>query len=465
MRPDHFSYTYIAEHPCRRCAKPIAENEPALRAQNGFESLRAVCVLRDRSDDPRAQSMVYHLRCAVDVHHVAASHALSRCPATMQGRDAMLALANARIAAKLRTTKKTQRPALEPATDPSGRPRVRVIFVASSNDVLPTEPQALRRASLLDLDTTVVDTTIRSPLREYALHRHEAAQDLEPEPSQPTVAGLFWQKTTAGVVAVFAKRLAEWRSLGLASPVLVVVGPGASDSDVLDPLVLKLRSLVERAGFDPDDAPVVSGESVDAALLEALALALDERCGVGAGPSTTSARSEGAIANLERVVAEGRDEALIATAGAALKVYATASRGDRRRILHAIFQGARTPELASKTVVLLRPITVGLPRGGLTELARSMLRTRSKLASTFEQLVDYWRVGTGEREAMLQLLLDTVCAAPLTDRAKRCVALLEREGDATMLPRLREIIDNELAARPAERAVFEGLLRAIEAKR
>jgi hypothetical protein len=439
MRPDHFSYTYIAEHPCRRCAKPFAEREPALRAQNGFESLRAVCVLRDRSDDPRAQSMVYHLRCAVDVHHVAASHALARSPATMQGRDAMLALANARIAAKLQTSKKTRRPALEPATDPSGRPRVRVIFVASSNDVLPTAPGALRSAALLDLDTTVVDNTISSPLREYALHRHEAPHDIEQEPSQPTVAGLCWQKTTASVVAVFAKRLAEWRSLGLASPLLVVVGPGASDPAVLDPLVLKLRALVERAGFEPDDAPVVSGERVDAALLDAIALALDERCVVGAGPSTNAARSESAIANLERVVEEGRDEALIATAGAALKVYATASRDDRRRILHAMFHGARTPELASKTVVLLRPITVGLPRGGLTELARSMLRTRSKLASTFEQLVDYWRVGTGEREAMLQLLLETVRSAPQTDRAKRCAALLTREGDDAIVAELRAL--------------------------
>jgi dienelactone hydrolase len=339
---------------------------------------------------------------------------------------------------------------------------VRVISLASANDVLPSDAASLRRATLLDLDATVIDGTLCSPLREYVLQRHEAPQDIEPEPAQRTVAAMFWQKTTAAVVATYAKRIAEWRALGLRSPLLVVVGPGASDPAVLDPLVLKLRKQIEKAGFDPDDAPVVSGEAVDATLLDALALALDERC-VDAVPATSAARAEAVIANLERVSEEGRDEALIATAGAALRVYGTASHGDRRRILHAIFQGARTPQLATKAVAALASITVGLPRGGLTELARTILGAKAKLPSAFEQLMDYWRVGTGEREAMLQLLLETARAAPLTDRAKRCVARLAREGNVAMAPQLMAIID-ELAARPAERAVFEGLLRAIEAR-
>jgi hypothetical protein len=463
MRPDSFFYTFITERlPCRRCGRPFADGEPAMRAGNDFDQLRAVCALRERNADPRAQSTLYHLRCAVDVHPVAASHALARSPVTMQGRDAMHALANARIMAKLRAPKKAKRPAVEPATDLSGRPRVRVISLASGNDVLSSEPSDLRRATLLDLDTTVIDGTLCSPLREYVLQRHEAPQDIEPEPAQRTVAGMFWQKTTAAVVATYAKRIAEWRALGLRSPLLVIVGPGASEPTVLDPLVLKLRKQIEKAGFDPDDAPVVSGEAVDATLLDALALALDERC-VDVAPGTSAARAESVIVNLERVSTEGRDEALIATAGAALRVYGTASRGDRRRILHAIFQGSRTPELATKTVALLRSITVGLPREGLTELARSMLRGKAKLPSAFEQLADYWRVGTGEREAMLQLLLETVRDAPLSDRAKRCAALLAREGNVAMAPQLMAIID-ELAARPTERAVFEGLLRAIEAR-
>ena len=214
-----------------------------------------------------------HLECAVDVDAKAAATAIRLWDEPFAERDALLALADARMRAEhdANVARRSTTPiAIEPARDRRGRPRVRVLYWQSEKSVSRATDEHFAVGHQCER------SQLCSSLREYVLIQHLYPKNARIDPSQPTVACMYWQRADAAI-ATSNSKLVEWRSLGLAAPVLVLAGRGADDVERRDKAVTKLRALVARAGFELDDAPVVFAPRIEPSAIERIALALDEQ--------------------------------------------------------------------------------------------------------------------------------------------------------------------------------------------
>lgn len=468
MRPEAFVYrsALASDALCRRCGAALTVGEPVMVAYGDFATRYFRYRARELAVDARGSSLAYHFRCALDVNPIAAMQALKLVPPTIAQRDALLSLATARTeaistASKPRARAKKSAPALEPTVDPQGRPRVRALLLAPNVAVERRGDTPLAQLEF-DPEPRLPDLTVRSSLREYALVRHVDDVALEPDPTQPLVAGVLWHRAHNAIGHHHRRKLVEWCAIGLAPPALVVVGAEVAERARADELVQKLRALLESVGFEPDQAPAVCASVIDGAFVEGLADALD-RCAAAriTGPSSTL--HDGVIAHLEAVVEQRRAEAFDQAARRAIGCYRSASPIDQRRILHAIVNGADTPAKVAKIASALEFVVVGLPRATLTVLAMRLLEARTRLPAAFDALVDYWRVGSGDTAPFLQLLVGTIREQPQTERAARCIAVLAREGDVSLGPALLGLID-ELSTLPAVQASLQRALDEIEAR-
>lgn len=468
MRPDAFVYrsALAFDTRCRRCGDAIAPGDPVMVGYGDFATRYLNYRARDLAVDGRGDTLAYHFRCSVDVNPVAAMQALKLVPPVIAQRDALMQLATARTdaltaAARPRGRAKKSATAIEPTTDPRGRPRVRALLLAP-NVVLERRGETPLAQLALDPEPRLTDLTLASSLREYVLVRHADAVALEPDPTQPLVAGVLWQRAHNAIGHHFRGRLVEWCALGLAPPVLVVVGPEVSEPARADAIVQKLRALLESVGFEPDHAPVVCAPAIDRAFVEALADALD-RCVAGRIEAPKHTLHDGVIAHFEAVVTQGRAEAFEQAARRAIACYQSASPLDQQRILRSIVQGADTPAKISKIASAFEHVVVGLPRATLTVLAMRLLEARTRLPPAFDAIVDYWRVGSGDTAPFLQLLVGTIREHPQTERAARCIAVLAREGDVSLGPALLALIE-DLGALPAVQTSLRRALEQIEAQ-
>lgn len=432
---------------CRRCGARIERDE-------------AVLVQRTTTPyalDPRGLSRAFHPRCAVDVAPLVARKALlqSKPRDAPADRDSLVALATQRLTVK--RADHAEEPAVEPARDPLGRPRCWVLFLCSPPDPSPRSADT----PLLDAEHALVDATLRSSVREYVLRPHERMRDTERDPAQPTVAGLFWQRTDVGVSHQLRGKLVQWRALELTAPALVVVGPGADDPAVRDPIVRTLRALLEGAGFEADDAPVVAGPRITNALLDELALALDSRV-ASAKNDVRASRVDRALALLDEVLASERTDALESALKNLAGLHSTATEPDRHRITQSMLRAATTPKTAATVVEQLARITfpfAALPREELAPVATKLLESRGRVPSALTQLMRLSKLGYGDERPLVDALL-SFTKSPLREKAFAASYALETHGGATAIRALREAIERE--PDPARMTKLTALLERCE---
>lgn len=366
--------------PCRRCLE-LVESGPAFSFY-------------------RDATRVLHVECGIDVNAMNAFEELSRSTTNFDGRKQALALARARLEAERdanRQTKGKDKTAIEPIKDKRGRPRVRVLFLQSQSANSGPDP------AFVDVDRLCDFRHVRSSLREYALVEHSYPKDTRLDPAQPFAAAMYWQHAD-GAVSNGNNKLVEWKALGLAAPVLVVAGASARDEAVRDKVVAKLRALMGRCGFEPDDAPVVTVVESDRATLEALALALDEQAAKCAPPSDK--RKSGRVFEaIEELFDNERDDGLTQAFVAAFKRFGRSRAEERERVLELLVKFAkRSPDEAAKVIVGVERYDIKMDRAVLAQVIEGLLLA-PKVAPQLGRWLGRWRDAEGDRKNTIKPML------------------------------------------------------------
>ncbi len=407
--------------PCRRCGVALAMDEPCV-SSGVFTTVEGV--------PGRGASKNMHVRCAVDLDAEAVVRLLDRDPLEFVGRAAIDALARARVAAITAANKKrkkpdtTEAPVVERARDPLGRPRVRVLFTGPYRG-----PESL-----------FVDQTMPGPKHEFVLVRHTSIKSARIDPSQPWIAAVYFQSATDGIATVRGPLLIEWSALGLPPPIIVVTGD--SDASKRDALVLSLRKMLAKAGFEADECPALTALSVDDALLEALAAELEARAALATeGPNAD--REERLVARLEAALDAGPPEAVLPAAKKALRVVGRARVAEKQRVLDGL---CRAASVRANTTAIVRA-TLELSDNQLSEawllaLARTLLAPEVAHSSAIDALLSRWQRSAEDTEAMPALLVEALEREPPSSaRARSAAAWLARLGTKKSRAALRAIIE------------------------
>jgi hypothetical protein len=314
---------------CFRCELPFDPDELSVSGVIAEVQPFDLSLDGERIDDvPASASMGhYHLRCAVDVDidQAVACFRAARDPSGPIRASFAIALARSAVRRSLLLARNGGRgprvapPAIEPAIDPFGRPRVRVLMVGSATTSLSWTWDALQQRTR--------DGTLRSPRREYVLRGFSflTAEELHRDPSQPVGATVFAAILGVKVVRAQRDKLASLRASGLPTPVLWVLGRPEGPAE-LDRAVTALRAELDRAGFAGDDAAVCSAEFLDEDALHALALALDEVVAVAKTPRTFEDAVEQALGALEQALRDRESERLASGMTALAEVLFPAQR-------------------------------------------------------------------------------------------------------------------------------------------
>jgi hypothetical protein len=348
-----------------------------------------------------------HVRCAIDVDAASVHYELSRSTPQFEGRADALALAVARLEAVRdanRQTKGKDKSAIEPVRDRQGRPRVRVLFLQSQS--------ADGRASdeFFDVDRLCDFWHVRSSLREYALVEHKYPKNSKLDPSQPLAAALYWQRAD-GAVSNGNGKIVEWKALGLAAPVLAVVGEAARDDAARDKVVAKLRGLLAKCGFEPDDAPAVTVLQSDDATREALALALDEQAAKYTG--TAEKRKSGRIFEaIEELFDAERDDGLAQAFVTAFKRFGRSRAEERERVLALLVRFAkRSPGEAAKVLTGVERYDIAMDRAVLAEIIAALVAA-PVVSSLLGRWLVRWRLsGEGGEDTVTPMLKAAIAAA------------------------------------------------------
>jgi hypothetical protein len=376
---------------CFRCALAIEPDERSIVGVMAEVQPFSLSLDGDVIEDAPDSAPIgrYHLRCAVDADVDQAITALRASRDPSEPVRTALGVALARVAVRRSLLhalqggrgRRADPPSIEPARDPLGRPRVRVLMVGSASTAMTWTWEALQQRTR--------DGAVPSPLREYVLQGFSflTANELHRDPSQPVVASVF--ATILGVRVVKAQRdkLASLRASGLPTPLLWVLGRPESP-DALDRAVTDLRSELDRAGFSGDDALVRCAEFVDDRALEELGLALDEAFSLSRPPRTFEDAVDHALAALEDALHE-RESARISAAMTALGevIYpeqsVTARAAERARAeLTALAQGrVRAAATASLRVASCRRAAIAV----LTAVRASESALADVLAATLDE--------------------------------------------------------------------------------
>ncbi|MDP3275666.1 MAG: hypothetical protein Q8Q09_10760 [Deltaproteobacteria bacterium] len=294
-----------AGEPCRRCDQLIAPGETVWdRAPYEYFNI---------DEKPLGP---YHPACGVDVDAQEGLLALSRGIAAgeVPDNDPLVALAAARTKAiaSARQYRADQRkglaakwPAIAPARDLKGRPRVQVVIAGSLISMLST-------GRTTDSMTLAPDNTLRSALREYVLVEWvgRGRTTVDEDPSQPRVGAVFAVHAGTRLVKAQVDKLAQWHIQGYAVPVIWVAQASVLSPAEVDVLVLKLREALESVGYCGDDAhvlltPTISSESLTL-LGETLDIAITDLDSV----LVTGKPRERACELLQQALDEGRVETL-----------------------------------------------------------------------------------------------------------------------------------------------------------
>lgn len=389
---------------CRRCEAPIPRGTMAFRswfyAEPGVEVV---------------ETLHYDFHCAIDVHPTAALGALERCSERWDEYDAICARAQKRADGvilleaaleRARLGEPLEYPVVEQVTDRLGRLRVHVRFGGSLSS---------GNGPSTALNILTRDWTIYSSKREYVLVAGApSSQTYRPEdPSQPVVAAVFGAVMKVKIVGAQKEKLAQWKSAGLRTPILWLVGPESKDQAVLDTKVLELRGHLNAAGFNGDEALVLSHEKLDTAALTQLARTLDELL----DSQGESKRDADSWANALALLEESLENELVES-------YAT----HLTRLLRTYeFNKSLSPEERSAAAALVA-------RADVSEATSTIaLQLFDKLDSSTQ---------AGAVRKLLENLLQSTPRA-LAPESKQCIELLSRWRDPLLWPILVSAIYRE----------------------
>ncbi|MBL8684767.1 MAG: hypothetical protein JNK05_36665 [Myxococcales bacterium] len=434
MGPFLFSTSPDESALCRRCGEAVATGRTCIAAPQ-----LAVSGLG------KYRSNRLHPACALDVSAEALVALFDEDSLVFDGREALEAVARERLARRASVNCRSKKkkdddvepdpPAIELARDPRGRPRVRVLFVGSGSWSLPSG-----EADPFSLEEVLRDATLVSSKREYVFVRHSSGNSLAIDPSQPWAACVYWQKVDNGVAWAHGGKVADWCALGLAAPILVVLGAGADVDDKRDAIVQQLRKLAAKGGFDADDCPVVASPTVGAGLVEALALALDERADQVSG-ELSSDRVARTIDQLEALVREGREEAVVATAKKCVRFFNRARVAEKSRILDALFAAIANKNIAPSVLDVVFASRITLTTAWLVAVAKLQLEDGARRLAHFDALCIYWRsLANRGDEALPALLVDAIERERAgSERAKMAAKWLPSLAAAESVARLKAL--------------------------
>lgn len=438
--------------PCRRCREVMHVGEWLCRSW----------IYIDPSTE-ETKTIYYHPACAVDVDAKNAAMAFApprasseadwrtATPLEKKALAAVEALAERRAAAidrlasdreKLLEGDTVEPWTIEPATDRAGRPRVRVRFggnASSGNAYTPV------------FERCVPDWTLCSPKREYVLAPAAASiQNNLDDPSQPVVAALFGTRISVKIVGSQRDKVRAWRTEGLPTPLLWVIGSDPKDRKATDKKVLELREMLASTGYEADEAIAICTEDVDEAAFAALAAALDELLDRGARVEDTSNVSpvDRAIGLLGRAIEEERAEAWSTALHNARETLELATPEQTAKIASLAAKCASNAECHSEIELIVCAIkestrethdaTVRLVAATLGDRTIKKLPARfSDVCATLERpLRDE---GAKVDLAWLTLLEDALVAEKsATQRGEQLATILVRAGDAGCAARLHE---------------------------
>jgi hypothetical protein len=244
--------------------------------------------------------------CALDLDPPALRSAFAQSAVEFRDRAALLARVERRLAAIDARAHGTTL-SCDPSTDPQGRPRVRALVFGIVVSSLHATGKAFRSALL-------VERCLRSDKREY---RFDAASGgpvmASYDPAQPLVAlvyGVPGRPADALMQANHDRFLWECFARGHPPPVLWL--QGVTERTARDKHIPRVREIVARSGYDPDECPTLCCKSIDREAVRALGALLDEHFD-GREFSTTLDRSRGCAAAMLREATRGEFESLAVT--------------------------------------------------------------------------------------------------------------------------------------------------------
>ncbi len=427
---------------CRRCGQRI--DRDSVCASSGIFTTISL---------GRGESKHLHNACAVDLDAEAMVRLLVRDPLEFVGRSQLDALARARAAAITAANKRAKKGqtaeplATERARDLRGRPRVRVLFSGSHT----------AGSHHVGVEALFIDQTFCSSKHEFVLVRHTSMRSLRIDPSQPWVASMFWQSANEGIATSRRAQLVEWAALGLPAPLLVVTGGDSHHKR--DELVLSLRKMAARAGYDPDECPALTATSPDPAFIEALGIALEERAELAMDSGAPLDRDARIIEQLEAVLEKGNVEAIVPAVKKAARTVGRARVADKQRVIDAMVRAAAVQGASSAVVKEALAFTASqLDPAWLVALARVLLTAEIPFSTVFDDLCARWQALASEREALPALLVETIEREPPSSaRARRAAYWHARLKTAASAAALRALLAKSAKQR-ARRALIEAAL-------
>ncbi len=425
----------VAERTCVRCGAMIAPGSLAFSAWDGVIA-------------PGGLDVAYHPRCAIDVDAQQAYLGLQNYGAAFDDHEAIRklaaarmkaidALAKARSAAK-KKGKPAEIPAIEPARDPQGRPRVRLYWAGNL---------ASTGGAVGDLFARLApDGTIRSPLREFVLRSFVKVtrRSLDDDPSQPLIGALFGTLATVKLVGVQRDKLAAWRAEGVPTPVLWVLDL-MRDPAVVDARVLEFRKALDEIGYVGDEASVVVTHGMDPEAISAVAIALDEAFAGATRKEATADPGMRAAARVREVLASGDREALPATLDIALKSLRGTHDKHRKQLSEDAAACLSIPEARNAALRLLQGLPKFAQRDALRALVTELLSDGAPKKPLHADFALAWELlEASEDRGRWALLVPPFTEDDLGERRRKALAdRLATCEDPAVLAQLRAWSDGE----------------------
>ncbi len=420
---------------CRRCREALVSGS----------WIASSWIYIDASTE-ETKEIAYHIECAIDVDPVGVQCGLEEAAlpddpsltALVQRaqRRSLAVSALEEQRAKAARGERFEPVVIEPAVDRRGRPRVRVRFGGSLSS---------GNAWATIFEEHAPDWTVASSRREYVLAPSAtSAATHRDDPSQPVVAALFGAPMTVKIVTKQREKVQAWRTEGLPTPLLWVVGEESRDRAALDKKVLELRALIASVGYEADEAIVVVSERLDARAFESLSVALDEqldRHAITTAGEQSAARR--ALAMLDDAIEAERTEAWPSALERALAAMDPRDEDAASAIVASACRCASDAASHSKLVAILQKskgATDATQQAAQAVLRAAIHAPGRVMPALFDEacalLARPVRGAVSER-AWLQIIEDAIAhSKPKTQRSKALAAALTTHGDERCARRL-----------------------------
>lgn len=220
--------------------------------------------------DPNGSGSDRCVSCALDCSVFELRYALREEKNAFEGRAAIESALEARIAAMIARARGAPVECV-PARDHTGKPRVKALV----HGLVINRVSATGKAFWTQLRAGCAFASAR---REYAFHIPAGDDSMRSsDPAQPLVAyvyGLNARPADALTQSRDDRVLRDCFKRKFPAPLLWL--QGVTEKSARDKHIPRAREIVERAGFDADQCPVLCAKTMDRAALEALVDAMDE---------------------------------------------------------------------------------------------------------------------------------------------------------------------------------------------